>query len=113
MQMYYHASICFVGIILNLNNVELTSQNIIQADEIVTRDKKLDGCAFWSMQVSDVGTCARSCLRVRKCKSFNYDLSTRYCDLNDETHKRHGHSLRGALGVIYSEIDPWPPEVCF
>ena len=110
--MYFHANLCFVGIILTINKIKASKNNIIHADTYVTWDKKLVGCAFWSMQVSDIGTCARSCLRVRKCQSFNYELSTRYCDLNDQKHETHGHPLRRAVGVIYSEIKAWPPEVC-
>ena len=111
MQMFYHHCIYFLGIILFINLTKASQNVIIQAEEFVIRDKKLDGFAFWSMQVSDIGTCARSCLRVKKCQSFNFKISTRFCDLNDRTRVNSSDNLRMNIGVIYSEIDVWPSEV--
>ena len=103
---------CFLGTILSITQTD-ADQNIIDADQYVIRDKKLVGCAFWSLPVSDIGTCARSCLRVKKCKSFNYHISTTHCDMNEHTHENQGKSLSRAVGWIYSEIEPWPTKVCF
>lgn len=84
----------------------------IHADSLVRRDVKLDGYQIWSAPTSDLGSCARACVRVKLCLSFNFDLSTRLCDLNSEViAESQIHRLKKAPGKLYSSISEWPPTV--
>lgn len=91
-------------------NKTADGRDVIQADQYVERDRMLLGFKFWTYIVADIGVCARTCLRVRRCKSFNYQLQTSQCDMND--HPLEGYSRTVSNGWVWSLIEKWPKEVC-
>ena len=100
-----------VKILLLISVNKMCSAGQINADDFVTRDKKLVGFEFWSASVSGMGSCAVSCLRVRRCVSFNYHLEDKYCDMNNDSAINQSQHLTKAAGVLYSDIKAWPCEV--
>ena len=85
----------------------------INADTLVIANTKLDGFQFWSAPTVDIGSCAKSCVRVKLCVSFNYDFSTKFCDLNSDSLTNQPQALKSVTRAVYSSIATWPPTVGF
>ena len=98
---------------LGLIMASYASSYQINADSLVQRNTYLDGFLIWSNLVSDIGLCATLCIRMKMCMSFNFDLSTRKCDLNSELMENHLYNGKSGQNVLYSRSQDWPPEVCF
>ena len=83
----------------------------INAESLVQRQTYLQGFQVWSHQVEGIGTCAKLCVRLTMCLSFNFDLSSKRCDLNNAT--LEDNTDRGVTKVtsLYSRIKDWPETV--
>ena len=83
----------------------------INADKLVSKGKKLVGFQFWSAPTTNFMSCVKACVRVRLCTSVNYDLSTKFCDLNKVSSTNHPESVKNSADVLHSNIAGWPPKV--
>ncbi|XP_060574768.1 uncharacterized protein LOC132732376 [Ruditapes philippinarum] len=63
---------------------------------------------FWGAKTLSVEHCMKLCVRQSQCKSINFDLKTRMCELNNNL--RHG-TQKASDSNVYSEFQSWPPEV--
>ena len=63
--------------------------------------------AFWETKTKVVVKCAQSCIRRKKCKSFNFNVNTGLCQLNEKT----GTSSKADSKLVYSAIGDWPSQV--
>ena len=82
-----------------------------KANNPVLKGKKLVGFQFWSAPTTDLKSCVKACVRVRQCASVNYDLSTKFCDLNTVSSTDNPESVTTSAGVLHSNIAEWPSEV--
>ena len=76
---------------------------------LLTNGRILDGSSFWESKMNDAIECARSCVRRKKCKSFNFNKETRVCELNVEL----GTQSKLDKNVVSSDISLWSSQVCF
>lgn len=83
----------------------------INADPLVERGTYLNGFKFWDHRVDHIGSCARICMRMTMCKSFNFDLLSRDCELNRELLENHPEGRGRNRNKVYSEISVWPWKV--
>ena len=83
----------------------------INADPLVERDTYLNGFKFWDHQMDHIGSCARVCMRMTICKSFNFDLLSRDCELNRELLENHPEGRGRKRNKVYSKISDWPRKV--
>ena len=81
-------------------------------DSLVLENTKFDGDQIWSASVSDVGACAKACVRLKPCASFNYDISSKVCDLKTDTADLFPENVNYGVGMFYSAIAGWPESVC-
>ena len=98
----YHFAIIFSVFSCVLSNY--VSQNIY-----------FNGFRFWSLRVNNVWSCARACVKMKMCKSFNYDFSNGTCDMNSDILANHNGSIFREIRrhSVYSSIQNWPLEVRF
>ena len=83
----------------------------IDANSIILFGTYLSGFNFWSLKVSDIGTCARACIRMTLCLSFNFDLQDGTCELNSGLLENWSGSEIKKLSRVYSSKKDWPREV--
>ena len=83
----------------------------IDADRLVNVNTRLNDFKIWSAPTTDLASCAKACVRVKICISFNYDLSTRLCDLNSESSTDHPEFMTHAPRILHSNIVEWPATV--
>ena len=83
----------------------------IDASFIVLYGSYLSGFNFWSLNVSDIGACARACMRMTLCLSFNVDLHAGACDLNSDLLENWSGSQIKQRSRVYSRKKDWPREV--
>ena len=102
--------ICIFGSGLVMLSCVLSCE--ISADVFVLLNTYYGGDKFWSHSVSGFGTCAKLCMRMTKCESFNFDLSSRDCDLNSDLLENNPHLGKSKRRSVYSRIKDWPEQVC-
>ena len=83
----------------------------IDASSIVLYGSYLSGFNFWSLNVSDIGACARACMRMTLCLSFNFDLQDGTCELNRDLLENWSCSEIKKRSRVYSRKKDWPREV--
>ena len=83
----------------------------INAESLVQRHTYLQGFQVWSHQVEGIGTCAKLCVRLTMCLSFNFDLSSKRCDLNKATLEDNTERGVARATAVYSRIKDWPETV--
>ena len=98
---------------LGLNWIRVSNALVYQinAESLVQRNTYLGGYSIWSNLVSDLGSCATLCIRIKMCVSFNFDLSTGRCELNSKLLENHLHLGKSGENILYSRRQDWPPEV--
>ena len=74
---------------------------------LVKHGHELKEDAFWETKTKGVVECAQSCIRLKKCKSFNFNENTGLCQLNKNT----GTPSKADSKFVYSEISDWPSQV--
>ena len=74
---------------------------------LVKHGHELMDLSFWETKTKGVVECAQSCIRRKKCKSFNFNVNTGLCQLNENT----GTPSKADNKVVYSEIGDWPSQV--
>ena len=74
---------------------------------LVKHGYELKELPFWETKTKDVVKCAQSCIRRKKCKSFNFNVKTDLCQLNEKT----GTPSKADNKLVYSEIGDWPSQV--
>ena len=92
--------------------ISCVTSNQINADSLVAWDTYYEGQKVWSNPVSNIGTCATMCMRMTMCESFNFDLSSRDCDLNSDLLENNHHLGKSKRRSVYSRIKDWPKQVC-
>ena len=85
----------------------------IDASPLVVWGTYLDGFNFWSLTVTDIGSCARSCIRMTVCLSFNFNIRDRTCDLNSDLLENQPGAEIKKPNSAYSRIKDWPREVSY
>ena len=83
----------------------------INADKLVSKGQRLVGFQFWSAPTTNFMSCVKACVRVGLCASVNYDLSTKFCDLNAVSSTEYPESVKNSAEVLHSNIAGWPSEV--
>ena len=83
----------------------------INAKALVQWHTYLQGFQVWSHQVKAIGTCAKLCVRLTMCLSFNFDLSSKRCDLNNATLEDNTDRGVTRATAVYSRIKEWPETV--
>ena len=83
----------------------------IIADNLVLRETRFDGDLIWSAGVSDLPACAKACMRLKPCASFNYDDPSSVCSLYTDTAEISPEYLSNGIGMMYSAIAGWPEAV--
>ena len=88
-----------------------TLETVINADSLVLWDTYFDQFQFWTNTVSGIGACAKACVRMKICMSFNYGLTDRSCELNSELLSQYPDLRVTKEHTVYSKIEDWPAEV--
>ena len=83
----------------------------IEARTFVDSNTRMTGFTILSAPAADLASCAKACLRVKQCASFNYDLSSRLCDLNSVSSTNHPEVMTHASRSLHSDIVEWPAMV--
>ena len=83
----------------------------INADPLVQKDTLLAGQPFWSSPAVDIGACAKACMRLKICSSFNYVLNSTLCELSSDTAENRTGLVSNVTGCVYSDIMDWPATV--
>jgi hypothetical protein len=90
------------------NNINGESGHCFDASNYLVRETGLGARKFWGSKTLNVEHCMKLCVRQKQCKSINYDLESRMCELNKNF--RNGKQ-RASDTNVYSEYRSWPPEV--
>ena len=81
---------------------------VAEIDHLLTKGRSLTHPIYKEFKTGDVIACAQSCIRVKSCKSFNFNDETHVCQLFEASGTPSIADENGA----YSEIDIWPTQVC-
>ncbi|XP_071115015.1 uncharacterized protein [Haliotis cracherodii] len=73
-------------------------------------NSRLTHHTFLSMHMSSVMICARACINRGRCKSFNFELSYRSCELNQANYAETG-ALSNDDSWVYYDIAGFPQKV--
>ena len=101
----------FSGLLTQVSCIKTVDKHIINADKLVTWNIYFEGDKFWSTKVAHIGACAVLCVRMTKCLSFNFDLSTLVCEMNSDILTDTDQRGRWNRDSVYSSIKDWPEEV--
>ncbi|XP_071112154.1 A disintegrin and metalloproteinase with thrombospondin motifs 9-like [Haliotis cracherodii] len=75
------------------------------------QNQRLPGKELFSTMTDGVMLCARLCLGVTLCGSFNFNTRTGACELNDVTLGTEGTEVVHATNYVFSEVNFWPKRL--
>ncbi|XP_067655680.1 A disintegrin and metalloproteinase with thrombospondin motifs 9-like [Haliotis asinina] len=78
----------------------------------VTEGSRLKGAVIEKFTTPGIVSCAKECLLRSMCKSYNFQLDDRTCELSSEDESAVGSSsLETAPGFVFSESEDWPQGI--
>ncbi|XP_046572510.1 uncharacterized protein LOC124280578 isoform X2 [Haliotis rubra] len=84
----------------------VTCSTCFDMDSSLMQDSAMTDYIFDFMQPSTIYGCSSECLRSSTCKSFNFDLVTRTCQLNSNS--SYHTNVVSIQDYVFSDIDLWP-----
>lgn len=94
--------VCLTGCVLITISCVVSCE--INAEVFVMMNTYYEGEKFWSQSGIDMGSCAKICMRLTKCESFNFDFTNRDCDINSDLLEDNPHLGKTKKKSIYSRI---------
>ncbi|XP_046556017.1 A disintegrin and metalloproteinase with thrombospondin motifs 9-like isoform X2 [Haliotis rubra] len=75
------------------------------------KNQRLPGKKLFSTMTDGVMLCARLCLGALLCGSFNFNIRTGVCELNDVTLGTEVTEVIHAPDYVFSEVNSWPKRL--
>ncbi|XP_067686027.1 uncharacterized protein [Haliotis asinina] len=77
----------------------------------LTKSQRLPGKVLFSTMADGVMLCARLCLGASLCGSFNFNMKTGVCELNDATLGTEVKEVIHAEHYVFSDVNSWPKRL--